>query len=147
MLSVIVGLGIAIGIILYLLNLSQASSTAIDSIVNTITALMSDTFRFIVLLTPLIITVTPLYILRERKTKDIVLGFIYGIILLLLLNKLGLINAVYVYFGLTNAYWLSYLPFQNIASAISFGLNIFNTGILFWKTDKNVFKRIWKVIK
>ncbi len=145
MLSVIVGLGIAIGIILYMLNLSQASSSAIDTIVQTVANLMSESFRFVVLLTPLIITITPLYILRERKTQDIVLGFAYGIILLLLLNNLGLINAVYVYFGISNAWWLSYFPMPDLLAYLSFGLSLFNTGYLFWKVDKNLLKKVVKL--
>ncbi|RLG81928.1 MAG: hypothetical protein DRO40_08920 [Thermoprotei archaeon] len=148
MLSIIVGLGIAIGIILYMLNLSQASSSAVEQIVTTVTQLMGDTFKLVVLLAPLIIVLAPVYILREKKTRDIVLGFVYGIILLILLNQMGLISAIYVYYGLTNAYWIKAMAIGEIADYLgisSFFLTLINTGFLFYEIDKRVWKKALRI--
>lgn len=142
MLSLIVGVGVAIGLIIYMLNLSNASADAISVIVNTVSSLMIQAFQWFVLLTPLIVIITPIWLLKDRETKDLLFGGLYGLLILFILNYMGLFGTIYGYFLSTG------FNASLIGSLASFASNIYYfvvylTGVLWSKMDRLVLKKLF----
>jgi len=141
MLAIVAGIGLAIGAIIFALSLGQAVNEAVSAFVDTINTLMLGVFKWFILITPLIIVITPIYILRTKNTKVIIFGSVYGVVLMLMFKYLGMIDVIYSYF--LSASWIaSWTP--NVLDILTFCLTVFNTGIILATTDMKFVQAFWK---
>jgi len=99
----IVGIIIAIGIVLSMLIFStqflpNIVGDAINVFIKPFYVMIDKTFLYLALMLPIICAVIPLYILRNRDEKILVIGAFYGLALMFITIALGLDANVIDYF-------------------------------------------------
>jgi hypothetical protein len=100
---VIVGVIIAIGIVLAMIIFStqylpQLASEALQQIMAPFMQMVDQSFLFLATFTPIITAVIPLYILRHRDDRIMILGALYGLALMFIMLFFGLDQTVIDYF-------------------------------------------------
>lgn len=99
----IVGVIIAIGMVLAMILFStqflpQLASDAMRQIMAPFQQMVDKSFLFLATFTPIIAAVIPLYILRHRDDRIIILGALYGLGLMFIVVFFGLDQTVIDYF-------------------------------------------------
>jgi hypothetical protein len=111
----IVGIIIAVGMVLAMIIFStqylpQLASDALQQIMAPFQQMVDKSFLFLATFTPIITAVIPIYILRNRDDRIIILGSLYGLALMFIMLFFGLDQAVIDYFRTSWATsWISAL--------------------------------------
>ena len=102
LLVLLLGIGLIIGISNYSTQVGQGTNVLLYSLGVTIDKSVYMLFTYLILLTPVIALILPVYILRSRNLKALTFGAIYGIAIFVILGVFGIYNNVF------NAFIMNY---------------------------------------
>ena len=123
----IVGIILAIGAVISMLLFStqylpQLASDALRQIMLPFQEMVDQSFLFLATFTPILTAVIPVYILRHRDDRIIILGAFYGLALMFIMLFFGLSDQIIEYFRTSwGTSWISALgTLANILYAVIF---------------------------
>ena len=88
--GIIIALFAGLGILLMALNAANIAPAILQPIMDAMLALGDKAFYFLAALTPILAAVIPIYILRNRDERILILGALYGFGLMAVVMALGL---------------------------------------------------------
>jgi hypothetical protein len=88
--GIIIALAAGLGILLMSLNAANIAPAIIEPIMQPLTMMADKLFFFLAALTPILAAVIPIYILRNRDSRVLLLGALYGLGLMFVVMALGL---------------------------------------------------------
>jgi len=123
--GIIIAIFLGLGLLLFSIqSLPSLASDAIDAIMQPFLQMVDKGFFFLATIVPILAAAIPLYILRNRDDKIIILGSLYGLALMFIVVAFGLSDQIVSYFESSWATsWTTTLgTLANIIYAVCFWL-------------------------
>jgi len=97
--GIIIAIFLGLGLLLFSIqSLPGLASEAINAIMQPFLQMVDKGFFFLATIVPILAAAIPLYILRNRDDKIIILGSLYGLALMLIVVLFGLSDQIVSYF-------------------------------------------------
>ena len=97
--GIIIAIFLGLGLLLFSIqSLPSLASEAIQAIMEPFLLMVDKMFFFLATIVPILAAVIPLYILRNRDDKIIILGSLYGLALMFIVVAFGLSDQIVSYF-------------------------------------------------
>ena len=95
LLALLLGVGLIIGISNYSTEVGQGTNVLLYSLGITIDKSVYMGFTYIILITPILALILPIYILQSRNLKVLTFGAIYGVTIFVILGVFGIYSNVF----------------------------------------------------
>ncbi|MCD6536369.1 MAG: hypothetical protein J7K49_04985 [Thaumarchaeota archaeon] len=97
--GIIIAIFLGLGLLLFSIqSLPSLASEAIQAIMEPFLLMVDKMFFFLATIVPILAAVIPLYILRNRDDRIIILGSLYGLALMFIVVAFGLSDQIVSYF-------------------------------------------------